>query len=81
MDDAQKQRHYELVLQLIEIATELDWVIAIPAADLNQTVEGVVLGTSNFIEELAVSLDKVRLQYLESNDIVNSKKKKDPTFH
>jgi len=77
----------ELVIQLVEIATELDWHIAIPASDLNQQVEGVVLGTQSFVESIASILPGSELQYLEIEEKVLEEAKKkdsggnDPTFH
>ena len=87
MNINQKKRHMELVIQLVEIATELEWHIAIPAADLNQMVEGVVLGTQGFVETVAGSLQTTELQYLEIEEKVMDEAKKrksgsnDPTFH
>ena len=80
MDDDQKHRHFQLISRLVEIVTELDWIIGIPARDLDKMVDGLILGTPDFVKTLSIVLyEKNMLKDINGDDIV--KKKKDPTFH
>lgn len=70
-------------MQLVQISTELEWHIAIPAADLNQMVEGIIMGTEPFIRTVAESINNTELKYLETEELVQSQniKRKKPTSH
>jgi hypothetical protein len=48
MDD----KRAELLTQLGNIATELGWSIIVPISPLDQKVDGIILGTTEFLEQM-----------------------------
>ncbi len=47
----------ELIDQLAEICEQLGWSIGVPADDENQPVEGLIVGTEEFIMSIVESMD------------------------
>lgn len=48
-EDAKRERQADVVMQIAELAAELDWCIALP--DRESPVAGLIMGTEDYLKE------------------------------
>lgn len=49
MSKDDKERQADIVMQIAELAAELDWCIALP--DMETAVSGMIMGTTDWVKE------------------------------
>jgi hypothetical protein len=55
--DTDEEYKQQLMKELIDIASELGWQIAIPETEEDDTVPGLIIGEPEYVEEVLEALD------------------------
>ena len=85
-----KEEKTELIIKLGEITEELGWSIIIPVSKTNDKVEGVIIGTKDFLDQVLYRFREHNdeIIYLDKDEKTDEKDNKnkgnnddDPTFH
>lgn len=63
----------ELLAELLQIINELEWVIAMPNAEEDDEIPGMIIGTSAFVNEVISKYDS-QLEVLDDTEISGKKR-------